>query len=372
MITILNLISDTNIGGAGRVILNYLKYTDLARFRTLVAVPRGSALIGPLKEAGAEVHEVDAMADRSYSKEDVKVLTDFIRRVKPDLVHTHGCLSGRIAAKKCGLPVVYSRHSAFPVPAKLKYPPGRWVNRWLNQHYADRIIAVSPATMDNLVESGVSPKRITVVMNGVAPLTATTPEEQTALKKELGIGPDTVVFGILARIEEYKGHALIAQAARQLKTQGRDFKVLVAGTGQWAEELDRLVRELDVEDVMPRLGFRSDVAALRSVLDVQLNASFGTEAPSIALLEGLSLSKPSIVRDYGGNPWLVKDGDNGLVFPSRNSEALAAAMERLMDHPEQRQAMGRRAREIFEERFTGQVFARNTEQVYLEVLKGAH
>ena len=100
MITILNLISDTNIGGAGRVILNYLKYTDRARFRTLVAVPRGSALIGPLKEAGAEVHEVDAMADRSYSKEDVKVLTDFIRRVKPDLVHTHGCLSGRIAAKK--------------------------------------------------------------------------------------------------------------------------------------------------------------------------------------------------------------------------------------------------------------------------------
>ncbi|MCI5625011.1 MAG: glycosyltransferase family 4 protein [Clostridiales bacterium] len=372
MITILNLISDTNIGGAGRVILNYLKYTDRARFRTLVAVPRGSALIGPLKEAGAEVHEVDAMADRSYSKEDVKVLTDFIRRVKPDLVHTHGCLSGRIAAKKCGLPVVYSRHSAFPVPAKLKYPPGRWVNRWLNQHYADRIIAVSPATMDNLVESGVSPKRITVVMNGVAPLTATTPEEQTALKKELGIGPDTVVFGILARIEEYKGHALIAQAARQLKAQGRDFKVLVAGTGQWAEELDRLVRKLDVEDVMPRLGFRSDVAALLSILDVQLNASFGTEATSIALLEGMSLSKPSIVSDYGGNPWLVKDGDNGLVFPSRNSEALAAAMERLMDHPEQRQAMGRRAREIFEERFTGQVFARNTEQVYLEVLKGAH
>lgn len=184
MITILNLISDTNIGGAGRVILNYLKYTDRARFRTLVAVPWGSALIGPLKEAGAEApRRWTPWPTRSYSKEDVKVLTDFIRRVKPDLVHTHGCLSGRIAAKKCGLPVVYSRHSAFPVPAKLKYPPGRWVNRWLNQHYADRIIAVSPATMDNLVESGVSPKRITVVMNGVAPLTATTPEEQTALKK---------------------------------------------------------------------------------------------------------------------------------------------------------------------------------------------
>ena len=372
MITVLNLISDTNIGGAGRVILNYLQYTDREHFRTLVAVPRGSALAQPLKKAGAEVYEVDAMADRSFDKGDVKVLTEFIRQVKPDLVHTHGCLSGRIAAKKCGLPVVYSRHSAFPVPAKLKYPPGRWVNRWLNRHYADKIIAVSPATMDNLVESGVAPDQITVVMNGVAPLTATSPEEQAALKKELGIGPNTVVFGILARIEEYKGHGLIAEAAQKLKTRGRDFKVLVAGTGQWAGQLDKLVQELDVDDVMPRLGFRSDVAALLSILDVQLNASFGTEATSIALLEGMSLCKPSIVSDYGGNPWLVKDGDNGLVFPSGDSGALADAMERLMDHPEQRQAMGRRARQVFEQRFTGQVFARNTEQVYLEVLKGAH
>ena len=58
----------------------------------------------------------------------MKALQALIRRVKPDLVHTHGALSGRIAAKRCHVPVVYSRHSAFPVPAKLKYPPGRW--RW--------------------------------------------------------------------------------------------------------------------------------------------------------------------------------------------------------------------------------------------------
>ena len=371
MITVLNLISDTNIGGAGRVILNYLHYTDLEHFRTLVAVPRGSALASPLKKAGAKVYEVDAMADRSYDKEDVKVLTEFIRRVKPDLVHTHGCLSGRIAAKKCGLPVVYSRHSAFPVPAKLKYPPGRWVNRWLNRHYADKIIAVSPATMDNLVESGVAPDQITVVMNGVAPLTATSPEEQAALKKELGIGPDTVVFGILARIEEYKGHGLIAQAARQLKDRGMDFKVLVAGTGQWAGQLDELVRRLDVDDVMPRLGFRSDVAALLSILNAQVNVSYGTEATSMALLEGMSLGLPTIASDYGGNPFVITSGQNGLLFPSKDSAALADAMAELMDHPEEVAIMREKALETYQSRFTGEVFARNTEQIYVNVLNGA-
>ena len=44
MIRVLNIISDTNIGGAGRVILNYLNYTDRNQFETLVAVPRGSLL----------------------------------------------------------------------------------------------------------------------------------------------------------------------------------------------------------------------------------------------------------------------------------------------------------------------------------------
>ena len=74
MTRVLNLISDTNIGGAGRVILNYLKYADTAQFETLAAVPRGSLLKAPLEEAGARVYEVDAMADRSYDRGDVGVL----------------------------------------------------------------------------------------------------------------------------------------------------------------------------------------------------------------------------------------------------------------------------------------------------------
>lgn len=367
---ILNIISDTNIGGAGRVILNYLSCADREQFETLVAVPRGSLLKEPLEQAGAQVLEVDGIADRSYDRKDVGTLKELIRRVKPDLVHTHGSLSGRIAAKRCHVPVVYSRHSAFPVPAKLRYPPGRWVNKLVNEHYADRIIAVSPATAENLTDGGISSKKITIVMNGVTPLTPISQEEKEKLRASLGLKENTFTLGILARIEDYKGHSDIAFAAKLLKEQGRDFCILVAGTGAYEEELQRRVKELGVEDVMPLLGFRSDVAALLSILDVQLNASYGTEATSIALLEGMSLGLPSIVSDYGGNPWLVKDGDNGLVFPARDSKALADCIARLMDQPETCAHMGQRAKEVFQARFTGEVFARNVEQVYLDVLKG--
>ena len=99
MIRVLNIISDTNIGGAGRVILNYLRYTDKSKFETMVAIPKGSLLKEPLEQAGVTIYEVEGLADRSFHKDDVKTLQALIKQVKPDLVHTHGALSGRIASR---------------------------------------------------------------------------------------------------------------------------------------------------------------------------------------------------------------------------------------------------------------------------------
>ena len=369
MIRVLNVISDSNIGGAGRVLLNYLQYADRSRFETMIAVPRGSLLCEPLRELGGVVHEVDGLAERSYHKDDVRTLMELIRKVDPDIVHTHGALSGRIAGRRCGKAVIYTRHSAFPVPAKLKYPPGRWINKLVNEHYADHIIAVSPAAAQNLTDTGISRKKITVMMNGVAPLTRASDEECAALRAELGLDPNVFTAGILARIEPYKGHLYILEAAEQLKREGRSFRILIAGTGSFENEVRRAITEKGLEHEVLFLGFRSDVAKLLSILDVQLNASYGTEASSIALCEGMSLGVPAVASDYGGNPWQIDDGEDGLIFPSRDSGALARALGRLMDEPETLRQMQKRAVEIFRERFTGEIFARNVERVYLNTLE---
>ena len=369
MIRVLNVISDSNIGGAGRVLLNYLQYADRSRFETMIAVPRGSLLCEPLRELGGVVHEVDGLAERSYHKDDVRTLMELIRKVDPDIVHTHGALSGRIAGRRCGKAVIYTRHSAFPVPAKLKYPPGRWINKLVNEHYADHIIAVSPAAAQNLTDAGISRKKITVMMNGVAPLTRATDEECAALRAELGLDPNVFTAGILARIEPYKGHLYILEAAEQLKREGRSFRILIAGTGSFENEVRRAITEKGLEHEVLFLGFRSDVAKLLSILDVQLNASYGTEASSIALCEGMSLGVPAVASDYGGNPWQIDDGEDGLIFPSRDSGALARALGRLMDEPETLRQMQKRAVEIFRARFTGEIFARNVERVYLNTLE---
>jgi len=371
MIRVLNILSDTNIGGAGRVILNYLQFADKERFEPHVAVPAGSLLVPEFSKHQIPVHEIQGIADRSFDRKDIPILMEVISSVGPDIVHTHGSLSGRIAAKRCGCKIVYTRHSAFPVSAKLRYPPGRWVNKWVNEYYADQIIAISPAAAENLTDSGISEKKITTMMNGVAPLTPAPPERRQALREELGLAQDDFVLGILARIEPYKGHLTIAQAAGTLKNAGRRFKILVAGTGSYEDELRDAIRELGLEDTVLLLGFRTDISELLSVLDCQLNASYGTETSSLAILEGMSLGLPSIVSDYGGNPVLITQGDNGLIFPAQDSQALALCITRLMDDPELLKHMGQRGKEIFFQRYTGQIYAQNVERVYIEALKGA-
>ena len=56
------------------------------------------------------------------------------------------------------------------------------------------------------------------------------------------------------------------------------------------------------------LGFVQNVAEILSILDIQCNCSYGTEASSLALIEGMSLGLATVASDYGGNPWQVDDG----------------------------------------------------------------
>ena len=370
MIKVLNIISDTNIGGAGRVLLNYMSSADRTRFDVGVAMPRGSLLKAPLEELGTTVYEVEGLADRSYHKDDVRELMALIKKVDPDIVHTHGALSGRIAGRRCGKIVIYTRHSAFPVPARLKYPPGRWVNKWLNEYYSDHIIAVSPAAAANLTDAGISPKCITTMMNGVTPVERRPDAECAALRERWGIRDGRFVLGILARIEPYKGHAHILEAVKMLTDQGRDLQLLVAGTGDYEPELKKQTRQLGLEDRVAFLGFQSDVAGFLSVLDLQLNASYGTETSSLSILEGLSMGLPAVVSTYGGNPWLIDDGEDGLLFENRSSEDLARCIARIMDEPDTLRSMQRRAEEIFNRRFTAKIFAQNVENVYDTVMEG--
>lgn len=370
MIKVMNIISDTNIGGAGRVLLNYVKYCNRDEFEISVALPRGSALVPRLKESGVKILELDMEGDRSFDRAAIPVLNKIINREKPDIVHTHGSLSGRIAARRSGRHVIYTRHCAFPVKSYMRHGPGNWFNRFFNLHYADRVIAVGDAAKDSLVESGIPPKYIDVMMNGCEKLPEASSEERLNYRRKWGIDEDEFVIGILARIEVYKGHDDIVDAVKILLSQGEKIKLIVAGSGEYEDELrQRVERELPPGTVI-FTGFIENVAEVISAMDVQINASYESETSSLSIIEGLSAGVPAIVSNCGGNPLLVDDGVNGCIFNMRDSEALASCIKKLMNDRALLERMREAAVKIYEERFTGKSFANKVESVYRKVIGG--
>ena len=369
MTRILHIISDSNIGGAGRCLVNYLRHHDRSRFSVSVILPRGSLLIPQIAALDVPYIEVDGIAERSFSPAAVRALSRILKREQPHIVHTHGSFSGRIAAKLCGSRIVYTRHSAFPVSPKLQKGVFHHLNGFVNGFFADIVIAVSPAARENLIESGIAPGIIRLVGNGVSPLSPAGEEHLAALRSEWQIPDGCFLAGYPARLEDYKGHDLLLEAAKNLKAEGREFCILIAGRGNQEQKLREQAQAMGVSDRVQFLGFVEDMAGFLSLLTVQLNCSTQSEACSMSIIEGMSLGLPTVASRCSGNPWLVEDGVTGLLFENNSPEALTTALKKLMDDPALVQELGIAARASYEARFTGEMFAANLERVYSEILK---
>ena len=369
MTKLIHIISDSNIGGAGRCLVNYLRCHDRSRFAVSVILPRGSLLIPEIAALDVPYIEADGIAERSFSPAAVRALSRILKREQPHIVHTHGSFSGRIAAKLCGSRIVYPRHSAFPVSPRLQKGVFHHLNGWLGGFFADVVIAVSPAARENLIESGIAPGIIRLVGNGVSPLSPADEKHLAALRSEWQIPDGCFLAGYPARLEDYKGHDLLLEAAKNLKAEGREFFILIAGRGNQEQKLREQAQAMGVSDRVQFLGFVEDMAGFLSLLTVQLNCSTQSEACSMSIIEGMSLGLPTVASRCSGNPWLVEDGVTGLLFENNSPEAMTTALKKLMDDPALVQELGIAARASYEARFTGEMFAANLERVYSEILK---
>jgi glycosyltransferase involved in cell wall biosynthesis len=101
-----------------------------------------------------------------------------------------------------------------------------------------------------------------------------------------------------------------------------------------------------------------------NIVDIGINCSTGTETSSLALSEGMSLGVVSVVSDYGGNPYMIEHGVNGLVCPQGDSAKMAGFIELLMDDKELYAQMSRNARARFERELNALSMTRKTNQLY--------
>ncbi len=361
--------TDTNIGGAGKCLLTLLENFDYNTFDVNVILPENSLLKPYIEKMNIRVREVKGIADKSLDFKAVKELTQIFKREKPDIVHTHASMSARIAARRAGAKVVYTRHSVFPPSKKISRGIGRLINGMVNNHYADKIIAVAEAAKDNLTDTGIKESKIRVILNGVEGLSQVSSDERRIIRERFNLPEDYKAVSIVARLEDIKGHDYFIEAADEILREEHKVRFYIAGTGSYEEHLKEKVRKMNRQEQIIFTGFISDVDKLMSITDIQVNASYGTEATSLALLEGMSLGIPAVVSDFGGNTGVIADGENGFVVPKQNSRALAEKLKILLNDSSLYEKMSEKSKAIFHKTFTADAMTRATEKVYLGLVK---
>lgn len=286
------------------------------------------------------------------------------------MIHSHAVMSARIAGKLYGkASIVFTRHSVFDPPKRISKGVGKLINGLINNSTADRIIAVADAAKDNIVKTGVNPEKIVVIKNGVEPLSVITEDEIARLKSKYNVADGEYLLGIVARLNYVKGHTYILEALKMLLDDGIKVKLLIAGTGDYEEEIRAKISELGIASNVIMAGFVEDVTGIMNILDLNLNASFGTEATSLSLLEGMSIGLPAVVSDFGGNPGVVDNGVNGLIFKKCDSGDLYEKLKYLLTDKVAMAKLRDGCRNVFENKFRAEVMTDAIQNVYEEVGK---
>jgi glycosyltransferase involved in cell wall biosynthesis len=194
-----------------------------------------------------------------------------------------------------------------------------------------RFIAISDSTMRDLVRRGIPPEDISVVPCGV----------DTGFYSPGGPAPEPGTFLYVGRLKRYKGvqHVLAALAA--LKAAGRDYRLTILGSGDYRGALEEAAARLGLRDSVEFEGFVPPARKLE-LLRGSWTAVFPSEKEGwgLTVIEANACGTPVIASDSDGLRDSVNDGRTGLLVPHADIEALAAAMDRVVNEPGLRDTLG--------------------------------
>jgi glycosyltransferase involved in cell wall biosynthesis len=228
----------------------------------------------------------------------------------------------------------------------------------------DRVFAVSEEVRQHcVVVDRIRSSRVQTIYNGIDIADWDTVAKPAKV-------PGTFVVATVGNIRRVKGHDVFIKAAASVVAQFPQVSFNIAGDVLEPDhfaELQTLIRDLNLS---ARFHFVGGVANLREYLstaDIFVLPS-RSEGFSNAIVEAMAASLPVVATDVGGNAEAVTEGVNGLIVPSEDHEALAAAISRLLSDPSKAREMGAAGKKLAAEKFTTDAMMHQITHAYASLL----
>jgi glycosyltransferase involved in cell wall biosynthesis len=319
--------------------------------------PGAVQLAERLEASGVAVERLDlpwAGDPRAFAR-----LARIVRRLRPEIVHTHlvhadfhGLAAGRLAR----VPVLVStKHGFNPFRSGRAFAAAdRAVARLADVH-----IAISAGLASYLAASeGFDPGSFEVVHYGIEAGPAPPPL------------PGAPRLAVVGRLIPIKGHDVLLRALALLRDCLPEVTLELAGDGPLQPDLRASVTRLGLEDVVSFLGRVAPATPVFERAEVVVVPSFG-EGFGMVALEAMERGRPVVASDVGGLREIVEDGRTGLLVPSGDAKALAAAIAELARDPARAADMGAAGRERARVAFSQERCTDRIEAIYGAALAAA-
>ena len=342
-------------GGAEVVLLNILKYHDRRRFSPMICLLKVGPLAEEVRRLGIEplLISTGRFRNAAGTLKTVGEIRRLIRNETVDIIFSNmamGHLYGGLAALGTRVKRVWFQHtvpSTDPVDWLAGLVPADWL--YLN----------SQASLRAFRRLHPRAKSVQVLYPGIDTVSlALDAGKSSILRLQFGIPDDALVVAMAGRFQRGKGQHIFIEAAASVCRERPDARfVLIGDTAlglepEYKAELEGLVKRHALSGSVIFTGWRNDVSALLSEVDVLVNPATAPESFGLVVLEAFLQGKPVVASRQGGMMETITDGETGFLVPPGEVNTLVEKILLLLRNESLRRRMGGRGRQIVLERFT--------------------
>jgi glycosyltransferase involved in cell wall biosynthesis len=353
-----------------------LSKTNRSRFKPIVISLIGRGTLGDRIEAlGIPVYAVQ-MEQRKPTLATIWQFIHLVGELKPDLIQSwmyHSILAAELANifRLKSIPIIWNiRHSLYSLSYEKPVTAAIIKILIFLSIFAKKNIYNSQTSARQHEKVGYKFHKTIIILNGLDPdFFKPSIEAYNQIREQLNLPSDCFLIDRFARYHEMKDYPNLLQAAAILLQKYPDVHFLLAGNevNQKNDKLCQAIEELGISDRIHLLGERKDIPRLTAALDIASTSSFYGEAFPNVIGEAMSCGIPCVVTDVGDSAWIV--GNTGRIVPPKNSEALAAAWQELIElGSEVREDLGKAARARIIESFSLESVVVQYEELYESVM----
>lgn len=293
----------------------------------------------------------------------------FFKKEKPFIIHTHTPKAGTVgmlAAKLAGVP--HRLHTVAGLPLLEATGKKRKLLNFVEKityACATKVYPNSDGLKKIIIkEQFCGQEKLKVIGNGSSNGINTSyfdPElfsvnDKQMLKANLGVASEDFIFIFVGRLVGDKGINELMQAFQKIVTETNRVKLLLVGS--FESDLDRLapetLHEITVNDNIISVGFQKDVRPYLAISDCLTFPSYREGFPNVVMQAG-AMGLPSIVTNINGCNEIIIDGENGIIIPVKNSNAIYEAMNKIVVDNHFREKLQKTARQMIVSRYEQQV-----------------